>query len=609
MQQEPYRVVKLLRTHLYPTYQLFAYMANKKTDPHAGLRIAALTVLEWLRSRLGEDIPPELHTPGPEDALGCTEDVLLSFHINHGFVIDVVSLPEQGIWTLQITEPDLGSDPGNPDQLREAMPGRIIETNIGFRIVGTQLACGFRTVIADPEGTPSQAEVYRLAVVKRLARDKRFGLKQILPLTETLTRLSGGEHVKQLLSLGKDRNNQLPLVVFTQAPADPCFDAKEALRKHLVDSLEIREMPFQKGSFQVTMKIPCQDPPYDVEGFAKQSFAFCRTYLAEDTQLDRLCKGLGHKLDPGDILFWTPACLGGSMEVLPYKPSSTRQNEAMSRLRDLVTTYPRGKEIDFGKVRFLSDARAGLVAATEELRQESQVMADDWSGHVQKVESAWQAKLAEAETAYAVLQEQVERQKAYIRRIEEEKETLRAACEAKLQRQAAQFSARDDYVHFLERKLDRPSEHDQIPAWAEKYFAERLLFHAKAIALLAERDAKSVNLDLICDAVDFLATDYYARRFEGLSTEEMNTRCSRKYGRPFEVKPTGASTIAFTPLQYKIKYFPGRNGKPVESALDFHLCVGNDPESLLRIYFLHDDAKQRIVIGSLPRHLRAVTIQ
>ena len=62
MQQEPYRVVKLLRTHLYPTYQLFAYMANKKTDPHTGLRIAALTVLEWLRSRLGEDIPPELHT-------------------------------------------------------------------------------------------------------------------------------------------------------------------------------------------------------------------------------------------------------------------------------------------------------------------------------------------------------------------------------------------------------------------------------------------------------------------------------------------------------------------------------------------------------------------
>ena len=42
---------------------------------------------------------------------------------------------------------------------------------------------------------------------------------------------------------------------------------------------------------------------------------------------------------------------------------------------------------------------------------------------------------------------------------------------------------------------------------------------------------------------------------------------------------------------------------------NYHLCVGNDMENLLRVYFLHDDDKKLIVIGSLPRHLRAVTIQ
>ena len=89
----------------------------------------------------------------------------------------------------------------------------------------------------------------------------------------------------------------------------------------------------------------------------------------------------------------------------------------------------------------------------------------------------------------------------------------------------------------------------------------------------------------------------------------MNSRCSKKYDRPFEVKPTGTTTIEFTPTQYKIKYFIGAAGKPVESALDYHLCVGNDPENLLRIYFLHDDAKKLIVVGSLPRHLRAVTVK
>ena len=49
----PYRVVRLQRNHLYPTYQLFAHMASKKTTPQDGLRLAALTTMEWLRLRLG----------------------------------------------------------------------------------------------------------------------------------------------------------------------------------------------------------------------------------------------------------------------------------------------------------------------------------------------------------------------------------------------------------------------------------------------------------------------------------------------------------------------------------------------------------------------------
>lgn len=48
-----YRVVKLLKNHLYPTYQLHAFMANEKTTPQDGLRLAALTTMQWLKIRLG----------------------------------------------------------------------------------------------------------------------------------------------------------------------------------------------------------------------------------------------------------------------------------------------------------------------------------------------------------------------------------------------------------------------------------------------------------------------------------------------------------------------------------------------------------------------------
>lgn len=143
----------------------------------------------------------------------------------------------------------------------------------------------------------------------------------------------------------------------------------------------------------------------------------------------------------------------------------------------------------------------------------------------------------------------------------------------------------------------------------DSLFSGKLYLHPKAVALLEDKAARNVDIRLICDALDFLATDYWDHRYKLTSKDEMLSRCSRKYGRPFDISPVGSNTINYTPSQYRIKYFPGHNGKPVESDLNCHLKVGNDPENLLRIYFLHDDEKQLIVIGSLPHHLRAVSIK
>ena len=116
-------------------------------------------------------------------------------------------------------------------------------------------------------------------------------------------------------------------------------------------------------------------------------------------------------------------------------------------------------------------------------------------------------------------------------------------------------------------------------------------------------------VEMVCDALDYLATDYWEMRYLRLPQEIALTRCAEKYGRPFEVKPTGQVTIEYTPAEYRIKYFRDAQGRERDSDLDYHLRVGNDPENLLRIYFLHDDEKQLIVVGSLPDHLRAVKIR
>lgn len=50
--RKPYRVVNLIKNQLYPTYQLHAYLSNKKTIPQDGLRLGALLTLDWLWAQM-----------------------------------------------------------------------------------------------------------------------------------------------------------------------------------------------------------------------------------------------------------------------------------------------------------------------------------------------------------------------------------------------------------------------------------------------------------------------------------------------------------------------------------------------------------------------------
>lgn len=602
--EQRYRVVRLLSNHIYPTYQLYAVMDSKKTAPEEGLRLGALTVLDWLCQRLGKERLAELTgLPAPAEYRQVDDRCLASFHINHGYIVDVVSLPERGLWTMQITEPDLGSDPGNPNQARPAVPGRVIETNIGFLISGKALECGFQIRVSDPVGTEAPAEVYRLSPVRRLMEHPDFGLRQILPLGGQVTALRTAEDVKRLFQLWREPAHQLPLVVFTQVRPEP------AAMQAPLPALELR------GSFPLPglpippQKVPAIDPPYDLGGFAARGAGFCRTYLLDDGLWDALAQRLAEQVSPGDILVLEPAAFGGALRVFPFKPSRTRQMEAMDALWALVGTYPRGREVFFGKIAFLTAARETLLICTEQAMQQADEDALRFDQRLERLKAEFRADLKAAEDRAHSLAEQLEGQKRYAARLEEEKATLRVACAESERRCESRLARQTGELAFLRRKLNQPECHEDIATWVETHFADRLILHDKAVALLREKEAKRVDIGLICDALDFLATDYWERRYRRITDEEMHTRCSAKYGRPFEVKPTGNTTIEFTPSQYKIKYFLGARGKPAESPLDWHLGVGSDPENLLRIYFLHDDEKQRIVVGSLPTHLRAVTVQ
>ena len=602
---------KLTRNQQYPAYQLHAVMANKKTPPREGLKLAALSVLDWLKNRLGENAPEEFSTfPAPEDYRRTEERILHSFTLNMGFTVDVAAMLDHDIWAMRIIEPDLDYDTETGEH-RQAVPGRTLDTGIAFRIVGSQLECGFRTLVSEPVGTDQRAGVCCPRVVERLMDHPDFGLREQSPLEGALVRLDSRDQMRAVLDLWQNKSNPLPCVIFTQTRTQPQKVAlppmeglvgKPALPGGMFP-LPLPEQPLR------TEKPTVSDPPYDMEGLARNGGPFFHTYLLKDELLERFSKSVKEKAEPGDVFVLEPAAFGGKLHRHPLKPNKSRRQELMDKLDTELHSYLRGRQVDFGRVMFIQEAKERWKEHTKREMQNAQELSARWEEKLNALNDDWMERMMARQTEVDRLREQLTRQQEYGDRLEREKEELRQSNLAQQAAMRLRVEEAEEKAAYLKRKLDQPKEHAKVAEWVSRYFQGRLILHPRAVDLLADKTARDINIETICDALDFLATDYWERRYHQLSSEEMNTRCAEKYGRPFDIRPTGSTTIEFTPSQYKVKYFTGKRGKPVESPLDFHLSVGSDPQNLLRIYFLHDDEKQLIVVGSLPRHLRAVTIK
>lgn len=561
-----YRTVRLMKNRLYPTYQLHAVMAARKTTPEDGLKIGVLTILDWLRHRLGPDAPETLTAPQPEQYADFSWENLRSLYINQGYVIDIVSLPEQGAWTMQIVEPDLGSDPGNPEQRRQAVPGRVIESNIAFTISNGELHCGFRTMISDPEDTEALCEVYRPAFIRLLADNPRFGLRQI-------------------------------------APRDVSPDLRIGICPFPV---KLPDLPKRMTLSELKQPV---DPAFDLASFAKSGLAYYRTFLLTDEIRRRLPSVTDKTLEAGETLYWESESLGGSSERFPYPPSTASREKLLAALMERGKNHARGRDITLSPCLFVVQAKARERAAAQNALRLSEAAEERFRHRLEQDAAAYKSRISALEDEKIRLAEQLDRAKQYRLRLENEKdELMRRVAEADEKLRHKTIQDREE-VAYLRRCMDRPSEHAKIADWVQRQFAGRVVLVPKAAAMLEEKSAREISLPLICDALDFLATDYWSSRFERLPWHAVLDSCSRKYGRPFEVSSIGDMTIQFTPAQYKIKYFTNAQGKKRETALDQHLKVGNDPENLLRIYFVLDEENRLVVVGSLPRHLKAVSIR
>ena len=603
----------LLKSVRYPTYQLWATAGNTKEPAEHQLVIGALTVLEWLRTKFREfEIPEAFQAPSPAGCGGVSISDLKSAHIDCGYTVETVCIPEEKLWAFRLIEPDLTTKWENGEEVSAALPGRLFETNIAFRVADNRMQMGVCIIVSEPEdtGEDRQATVLRPAVVSRLAEDPRLGLTAGYPIQPGLVQLNGRDRLKQL----KDylRKGALPAVVFcgqAQAPNLPFpaavqFPAAPSLgTDKLSQLLRQAAVPVQAPPLPETSK----EPPYDTDLFARSRFAYVHSFLLPPEQFDAFGQVFQTTVRGGDVLLLETAGMGGGVTRWTY--SGGKKEDNFHGLMTASRDYPRKKPVDFGSVVFLSTAKVMLL----ERYQQANMTAEDtvrlYEDRIQAIQEAHRDQLMAQEDRVRQQAEKIARLKAQLDETEAAVSAARSQAAGEVAKIQAKMDAMAGRLEYFQSLPQRPKTPQEIPAWVASRFAGRLELHPRAVRLIEGVSASEVDMRLLCDAIEYLATEYRDLKRGAIQWEDATHRCSEKYGRPFEVTGCGEVSVEMYASQYKIKYRMGAKGKPVESVLDEHLKVGNTAGNLIRIYFLYDSQRDVIVVGSLPYHLKVAQIK
>jgi len=296
-----------------------------------------------------------------------------------------------------------------------------------------------------------------------------------------------------------------------------------------------------------------------------------------------------NKLDPQDIdaMTFVYRALKSSTEFfnsarlpLPYALQLfSRKTTALSE-SDMVKSYRKQvvsmeKELDTKKIE--------LHAANEKSKRQTACIAQLQQTLLQKGSSPAPSEIPTKKTATDE-KDLVAKKQVRIDALEKENK-----------QQATTIGKQKKIIQHLQNKLSRPIKLDKIADWVSEQFADRLFLTDGAAKLLLKSKGRNINLDVLCDAIEYLAEDYLDCMRGESEWDALNEVCSYKYNRSFRVIPS-SSTLSSLP-DYNVKH----NGKTI--FMDLHLVWGNDPESLIRIYFYYEKEKKMIVVGSLPDHL------
>lgn len=565
--------VALSRNKLYKTYQFHGALGKGK-DPEAVLLLAIKEIFLWLQSRFRQFdiVPDEIRIPEEKSQQA---NLLKSFRIDDGYIIETVYLPEEKAWSFRLTEPDMGTSS------RPAVPGRIFMTNYGLRITEGSLEFGCQIVCSQPETITEDAEVFRPKLVRDLKES--LGLTSIVELTYEAGALADQGTRKRYQSLLTNPLRNMPVVVIERKKVDLKEISLTSKAGYLPPVAPRKE---EKAFYRET-----------ADGWAKSLCGIAYVFLTEegaencititDTALQEITIGYGEKLSDGSVgEIWKQV-----------KKASTNHSK-------------RNDRYQFGRVLFLNEALA--IKQKHELE------------HLQET-NEFEKENETLKQRIHLLEEEATRREQLVRDFSEKYQ------EQKIQRSKEQSSYRgqerqvNDKISLLEKQIndlqaevklhgktikeyqakeERPADINGFIRWVDSFYQSDLILLPRAKEEL--KKARNCDIDTMCDGIEVLAKVYRKWRRGHISEEEYIAGCKSSTDTPVAISPTGDASINRYAKQYKVHYGDGPRNKSNRRALDLHLKSGVDQRFLLRIYFFWDSEKEMIVIGSMPEHLPVV---
>ena len=619
-----YIATRLQPIKSYPTYQLHAFTANDKLGADKVFCICVLETLKWLRLRLDqyETLPPELTSPEPEDYESFSAEQLISFNINVGAAMDCTFIPGQGVWSLRITEPDIGENLGTETE-RLPVNGRTFRTEISFRRHSDSVEIGVRTTCSEPSGCNEPCSVFRPAVVRELAQNPDVGLViEGFRLNGQPLMVTNQTELRNLERLLKSDEFDMPLAIVADSGYEQSVSTDIALPdKNALSFTGFGSMNFTADltadTSKVTIKINAvktggkkaeKEAPKDVPAektAEKKQPVFCCERLAFKTMgfavvcfVTENCFGLlknklGISIAANEIIVLDN---GRESERLHY--SEPTIENIYKRLKIELRDMLKRSAFTYGEVLFYSDAR---LADLRERRHENISLEDKLAIYKQENSElrAHNRELSQQNTDLQIGAENVRLLQKQMKNLAAENEGLKdyienSKKEAEVKEKAYRKAA--ELVAFYRQKAfdtaEFPTDKDEVCDWARRNFSGNIVIAPRAESALRKYSG-ALDTAVLCDGIYYL--NAYAKYRKSEITEDELSLYAESYN--WEVGGCGSGALRIHRDDYEVLV----DGE--KHLLDMHIKYGVSSQVLVRIYFCWDENARKIVIGYMPEHL------